>query len=53
MSALAQPTSGEEHMIIILAGHTPQINSTAYVTPNAVVCSDGGVGAGYQLMFGA
>ncbi len=40
-------------MIITHRGKTPQIDPTAYVAPNAVLCGDVTVGPGCRIMFGA
>jgi carbonic anhydrase/acetyltransferase-like protein (isoleucine patch superfamily) len=40
-------------MLLQHAGHTPRIDPTAYVAPNAMVCGDVTVGPGCRILFGA
>ena len=40
-------------MLLAHAGHSPRIDPTAYVAPNAVVCGDVTVGPGCRILFGA
>ena len=40
-------------MIITHSGKTPDIHSTAYIAPTAVVCGDVKIGAHCRVMFGA
>ena len=40
-------------MIIKHQGKTPQIDNTAYVAPNAVICGDVTIGKNTRVMFGA
>ena len=40
-------------MLVTHSGYAPQIDPTAYVAPNAVVCGNVIVGSGCRIMFGA
>ena len=40
-------------MVITHQGKTPQIDASAYVAPNAVICGDVSIGANCRIMFGA
>jgi carbonic anhydrase/acetyltransferase-like protein (isoleucine patch superfamily) len=40
-------------MLISHDGHTPRIDPTAWVAPNAVLCGDVVVGAGSRILYGA
>jgi carbonic anhydrase/acetyltransferase-like protein (isoleucine patch superfamily) len=40
-------------MLLTHAGHSPRIDPTAYVAPNAMVCGDVTVGPGSRILFGA
>jgi carbonic anhydrase/acetyltransferase-like protein (isoleucine patch superfamily) len=40
-------------MLITHNGHTPRIDPSAWVAPNAVICGDVDVGPGSRILFGA
>ena len=40
-------------MLITHSGGTPQVDPTAYVAPNAVICGDVTIGPGCRIMYGA
>jgi carbonic anhydrase/acetyltransferase-like protein (isoleucine patch superfamily) len=44
---------GESHVLIKHAGTAPQVDPSAYVAPNAVVCGNVTIGAGCRVMYGA
>ena len=40
-------------MLLQHSGHSPRIDATAYVAPNAMVCGDVTIGPGARILFGA
>ncbi|PIE46332.1 MAG: transferase, partial [Gammaproteobacteria bacterium] len=40
-------------MLIKHTGESPQVDSAAWVAPNAVVCGDVRIGPGCRIMYGA
>ena len=40
-------------MLVKHSGHSPRIDATAYVAPNAMVCGDVTIGPGARILFGA
>ncbi|GGP26643.1 gamma carbonic anhydrase family protein [Silvimonas amylolytica] len=40
-------------MLIAHAGHTPRIDPTAWIAPNAVICGDVSIGPNCRIMYGA
>ena len=40
-------------MLLTHAGHSPRIDPTAYVAPNAMLCGDVTIGPGSRILFGA